>query len=84
MGNGWSEISKIKIFKIRRSNMERIINLIEAELKRQEQEIELLKWQIEDMKKQIEEKEEALAEYRGRRPFAEVLNEEALKNGPIR
>ena len=39
--------------------MERIINIIEAELKRQEDEIALLKWQVEDLKKKLQEKEGA-------------------------
>lgn len=55
--------------------MDRIINLIEKELKRQEDEISLLKWQIEDLKEKLNETESALEEARRRKPFSEVMND---------
>ena len=60
--------------------MDRIINLIEAELKRQEDEIKLLKWQIEDLKKEIEEQDEIIAGMRLRRPFAETIKNKENKD----
>lgn len=53
--------------------MERIIAIIEAELKHQEDTISLLKWENEDLKKQLKETEEALENMRRRRPFEEVI-----------
>ena len=53
--------------------MDRIINIIEAELKRKDEMIELQKWKIEDLTEQLKNAEEALQEYRRRSPFAEVI-----------
>lgn len=54
--------------------MEIIINLIEAELKRQEDEIALQKWKIEDLTQKLKEAEEILERCRVRKTFAEVTN----------
>lgn len=42
--------------------MDRIINLIEAKLKEQEDTIALQKWQIADLERKLEEAEKAIAE----------------------
>lgn len=54
--------------------MDRIIKLIEKELRRQEDEINLLKWQIEDLQRELKDKTQALEEMSRRRPFSEVMN----------
>ena len=40
--------------------MVRIIEIIEKELRRQEDEIKLLSWQIEDLKKELKAKQEVI------------------------
>lgn len=55
--------------------MDRIINLIEAELKRQEEVIALQKWKIEDLTEQLKNAKEQLEGYRMRIPFAEKVKE---------
>lgn len=42
--------------------MVRIIEIIEKELIRREDEIKLLKWQIEDLQKELKDKTQALEE----------------------
>ena len=59
--------------------MDRIIKLIEKELRRQEDEIKLLSWQIEDLKKELKDKEEVIEAMERRRPFGEVMNDEPLR-----
>jgi cell division septum initiation protein DivIVA len=58
--------------------MDRIIKLIEKELRRQEDEISLLKWQIEDLQKELKDKTQALEEMSRRRPFGEVMNDGSI------
>lgn len=53
--------------------MDRIINLIEAELKRQEDIIALQKWEIEDLKEKLKKAEEELSLYRNRQPFLDAV-----------
>lgn len=54
--------------------MERIIAIIEAELKHQEDTIALLKWEVEDLRKMLKAKDEELEDMKRRRPFSEVAN----------
>lgn len=58
--------------------MVRIIEIIEKELRRQEDEISLLKWQIEDLQKELKYKTQALEEMSRRRPFSEVMNDGSI------
>ena len=53
--------------------MERIIAIIEAELKHQEDTIALLKWEIEDLRKMLKAKDEELEAMRQRRTFQEEI-----------
>jgi predicted RNase H-like nuclease (RuvC/YqgF family) len=55
--------------------MERIIAIIENELRRQEDEIKLLNWRIEDLQRELKDKTRALEEMSRRRPFSEVMND---------
>jgi predicted RNase H-like nuclease (RuvC/YqgF family) len=58
--------------------MARIIEIIEKELRRQEDEIKLLKWQIEDLTKELKAKQEVIEELNRRRPFGEVMNDGSI------